>query len=114
LLAAMGVYGVISQRVTQRTAEIGLRLACGAKRSDVVRTVVKDVWLLTAMGVAVAVPLALASGSALRVILFEVRPDDGRTIASVCLLVAATATAAAYVPARRASRIDAMRALRVD
>jgi putative ABC transport system permease protein len=114
LLAAAGVYGVLSQRVTQRTAEIGLRLACGAKRVDVVRLMLNDAWLLTAFGVGGAVPIALVWGSALQAILFEVSPYDGRTIAIVCIVIAAAATAAAYLPARRASRVDAMVALRAD
>jgi len=114
LLAATGIYGVISQRVTQRTAEIGLRVACGAQRSDVMRMVLKDAWLLTAIGVTSAIPVALLSGSALRAILFEVTPSDGRTIAIICLVMAAVATAASYAPARRASRLDAMVALRAD
>ena len=112
LLAVMGVYSVVSQRVTQRTSEIGLRIALGAQRSALLRMVLRDAWRLVGIGLAIGVPIALLSGSALRAILFEVAPDDGRTIAVVCLLLAGVATAAAYAPARRASRIDAMVALR--
>jgi putative ABC transport system permease protein len=112
LLAAMGIYGVVSQGVAQRTSEIGLRVALGAQRSAVLQMVLRDAWRLLSIGVAIGVPIALLSGSALRAILFEVAPDDGGTIAVVCLLLAGVATAAAYAPARRASRIDAMVALR--
>jgi predicted permease len=114
LLAAMGVYGVISQRVTQRTTEIGLRVALGAQRSEVVRLVLHDAWLLAGLGVGIAVPIALLSGSALRTVLFGVTPYHGGTMAVVSLTMVAIATVAAYAPARRASRVDAMTALRAD
>jgi predicted permease len=112
LLAVMGVYSVVSQRVTHRTSEIGLRVALGAQRSALLRMVLRDAWRLVGIGLTIGVPIALLSGSALRAILFEVAPDDARTIAVVCLLLVGVATAAAYAPARRASRIDAMVALR--
>jgi predicted lysophospholipase L1 biosynthesis ABC-type transport system permease subunit len=114
LLAAMGVYGVISQRVTQRTTEIGLRVALGAQRSEVVRMVLYDAWLLAGIGVAIAVPIALLSGSALRTIVFGITPYHGGTMAGVSLAMVVVATMAAYAPARRASRVDAMTALRAD
>jgi ABC-type antimicrobial peptide transport system permease subunit len=114
LLAAMGVYGVISQRVTQRTTEIGLRVALGAQRSEVVRMVLYDAWLLAGIGVAIAVPIALLSGSALRTIVFGITPYHGGTMAVVSLAMVVVATMAAYAPARRASRVDAMTALRAD
>jgi putative ABC transport system permease protein len=114
LLAAIGVYGVISQRVTRRTTEIGLRVALGAQRSSLVRMVLGDAWRLLAIGLALAVPIALVSGSLLQTLLFEVTPYDPRTIGVVCLAMSAVATAAAYGPARRASRVDATVALRAE
>jgi ABC-type antimicrobial peptide transport system permease subunit len=110
----MGIYGVISQRVTQRTTEIGLRVALGAQRSEVVRLVLHDAWLLAGLGVGIAVPIALLSGWALRTVLFGVTPYHGGTMAVVSLAMVAIATVAAYAPARRASRVDAMTALRAD
>jgi predicted permease len=114
VLAAVGIYGVISQTVAQRTSEIGIRLALGAQRSEVVRMMLSKAWRLVAIGLGLAVPIALLSGSSLSVLLFDVTPYNAVTIGVVCVAMIAIATAAAYTPARRASRIDAMRAIRAD
>jgi ABC-type antimicrobial peptide transport system permease subunit len=113
-LAAVGIYGVVSQSVAQRTLEIGIRIALGAQRSEVERMMLNNTWWLVAIGLAVAVPVALLSGSSLRVLLFDVTPYNVVTIGLVCLAMIVVATTAAYIPARRASRVDAMVALRAD
>jgi putative ABC transport system permease protein len=113
-LAGVGVYGVISQAAAQRMSEIGIRIALGAQRSEVVRMMLNKAWRLAALGLAVAVPVALLSGSSLSVLLFDVTPYNAVTIGVVCVAMIAIATVAAYAPARRASRIDAIRALRAD
>jgi predicted permease len=114
MLAAVGIYGVVSQSVAQRTLEIGIRIALGAQRSEVVRMMLSNTWWLVAIGLAVAAPVALLSGSSLRVLLFDVTPYNAVTIGLVCLAMIVIATTAAYIPARRASRVDAMVALRAD
>ena len=113
-LANLGTYGVISYSVVQRTNEIGIRLALGAARGRVIRDVLADALRLAAMGLAVGVPLAVATAYGLRSLLFGVVPHDARIVAIVCLTLIATAILAALVPARRASRVDPMVALRQD
>jgi predicted permease len=114
LLAAIGIYSIVSQGVTQRTAEIGLRIALGAQRAAVLEMVMRDAWRTVAVGLVIGIPIALASGSALRSVLFEVLPHDSTTIIAVSVLLVLVATAAAYLPARRASRVDAMVAFRSE
>jgi putative ABC transport system permease protein len=114
LLAALGIFGIISQGVALRTSEIGLRMALGAQRSTVRRMVLAEAWSLVAIGLAIGIPLALASGSALRAILFGVTPSHIPTIATVCGIVAVVATVASYAPARAASRVDSMVALKTE
>ncbi len=112
LLAGLGIYGVLSHAVVQRTNEIGIRLALGAEPGEVRRMVLKDAVVLVGAGLAVGVPLALVVGSSLRALLFGVTPRDVPTIAGACAVLTAAALLAAYVPARRASRVDPMVALR--
>jgi len=114
MLAAVGIYGVVSQSVTQRTSEIGLRVALGARREAVVRMVLSEAWRLVAVGLLVGVPIALASGSLLSSMLFDVVPGDAATVAAACLVLIVAATLAAYMPARRASRVDPIVALRAE
>jgi putative ABC transport system permease protein len=114
LLACLGVYGVMSYAVTQRTTEIGIRLAFGAERGSVLRMVLRQALRPVAAGVAAAVPLALVAGSWLRSLLFGVNPQDPSTIAVVCLALIATAMLAAYLPARRAANLDPLKALRYE
>ena len=114
MLAVVGIYGVMSQSVAQRTAEIGLRIALGARQPAVVRMVLLEAVRVVGAGLLVGIPIALASGSALRAMLFEIGPNDPITIAGASLLLALAAAAAAYVPARRASRVDPVVALRSE
>ena len=114
LLASIGLYGVIAQTVAQRTHELGVRVALGATRSDIMRLVLRQGMRLTAYGVAVGLALAFAVSHLLSTLLFGVSPTDPLTFAAVPTLLTAVALLATYLPARRATRIDALTALKVD
>jgi putative ABC transport system permease protein len=114
LLASLGVYGVMSFAVTQRTTEIGIRLAMGAERGAVLRMVLRQALRPVAAGVAAAVPLALGAASWLRSLLFGVSPQDPTTITVACLALTMAAMLAAYLPARRAANLDPLNALRYE
>jgi putative ABC transport system permease protein len=111
-LAALGVFGVVSQGVSQRTPEIGIRLALGARQSEVVVMVLRQALRVVVLGLLIGVPTALASGTLLRSMLFDIVPHDVTTIIGCCITIIGAATAAAYGPARRASRVDPAIALR--
>jgi putative ABC transport system permease protein len=113
-LAAIGVYGLLAYSVVQRTREIGLRLAIGADRRQVRRLVVGRGMRLTAAGVAIGAVVALPATRALDALLFGVSPADPLTFAVVALLLLGVAWVACAVPARRATRIDPMAALRIE
>lgn len=114
LLAAFGVYGVVGYRVAQRMKEIAIRVALGAPRWRVTGTVLNDTLTCVAIGLAAGVPLSLVAAAAIRRYLFGVEPGDGVTLAAACAIVIATALLAAYVPARRAPRVDPISALRIE
>jgi predicted permease len=114
LLAAIGLYGTAGYAVVRRTQEIGIRLALGAQRSDVLRAVFRESLLLVAAGMAAGVPLCVAAGNVLRGFLFGVTPSDLPTIVGAGVVLTATAMAAALGPARRASRVDPISALRYE
>jgi predicted permease len=114
LLACLGLYGVISYAVTRRTAEIGVRLALGATRGQVLRAILQESLLLVLAGVAIGVPVTLVLTRLIAARLFGVGAADPFTIAGSILLMTAIATLASLVPARRASRVDPMIALRCD
>ncbi|HTG72521.1 MAG TPA: FtsX-like permease family protein, partial [Terriglobia bacterium] len=111
-LAAVGIYGVIAYAVKQRTQEIGIRMTLGAQRSDVLRLVIGQGMKLALSGVAIGLAGALALGQVLAKLLFQVKPTDPLTLFCVVLVLTAVAFLACYLPARRASRIDPMEALR--
>jgi predicted permease len=112
LLAAIGIYGVLSYMVTQRTREIGIRIALGASRSRVLGEVLRDGALLAVAGLAVGIGGALASGKLLASVLEDVHPSDPTVLAGTAGLLALVAFAACYIPAHRAARLDPMSALR--
>lgn len=114
ILAIVGIYGVISFSVTQRTQEIGVRMALGAQPANVLAMVIGEGMLLAMAGIVAGVAGALALGRVLQSLLFEVKPTDPTTFATVAVLLAIIALLACYIPARRAMRIDPMVALRYD
>jgi putative ABC transport system permease protein len=114
LLAAVGIYGVLSYITTQRTQELGVRAALGASSWDLMRLVVGGAALPVGAGIVIGSAGALAVTRWLQTLLFEISPNDPATLAVVGVLLAAVALVACYVPARRAARVDPMTALRYD
>jgi putative ABC transport system permease protein len=112
LLAAIGIYGVMSYAVSQRTSEIGIRLALGAETGDILSMVIGNAAKLTAIGLAIGVVLALALNRTLASLLFDITPTDPLTFGVVVILLGLVALAATVVPARRAARIAPVEALR--
>jgi predicted permease len=113
-LVCVGLYGVVSQWAAQRTREIGVRMALGATAAGVRWMVLRQAFRLVLAGVALGLPAAMAAARLLQGFLFGVRPMDPPTLAAAALALFAVATAAAYLPARRASRADPMIALRCE
>ena len=114
LLASVGLYGVMSFAVTRRTREIGIRMALGAQRRWVSALVMREVALVLLTGIVIAIPCALALGKFVASMLYGVQPRDLWSIAGACALMAVAALAAGYLPARRASRVDPIVALRCE
>lgn len=117
VLTAIGLYGVVSYAVAQRTHEIGVRITLGASRSDVVKMVLKSGLRLTAIGLAAGIVLSLIAGqfiASLSSVLFGVKPTDALTFVAVVVIVAAVSLLACYIPAWRASKVDPMVALRYE
>jgi ABC-type antimicrobial peptide transport system permease subunit len=114
LLAALGVYGVMRHTTTQRTREIGIRLAVGAEPADVVRLVIRQGMAATAAGLALGIVAALALTRFMTAILFGVSPHDPAVFAGAALLLAGIGFLASWLPARRAAAVDPVRALRSE
>jgi hypothetical protein len=114
VLAAIGLYGVIAYGVSQRTRELGVRIALGADAADIVAMVLREALSLAGIGIAVGAVAAVAATRALRGLLFGVQPGDPATLGATALLLAVVAIAAAYLPARRAATTDPVEALRAE
>jgi len=113
-LAAIGIYGVLANAVTQQTHDLGVRMALGASASDVMWSVLRRALMLMAIGVAIGTGGAFALTRVMAGLLYEVRPTDGATFAGAALLLAALAVVASLVPAWRATRVDPLVALRAE
>jgi ABC-type antimicrobial peptide transport system permease subunit len=114
LLSAIGMYGVLAYGVSRRTAELGIRMALGAQRGDVQWMVLRETGQMLAAGIAAGLAGAFGSTRLVATMLFGVKPVDGAIFAVAAVVLAAVAVLAGWVPARRASRIDPMVALRYD
>jgi ABC-type antimicrobial peptide transport system permease subunit len=114
LLAAFGVYGIVGYRVAQRIKEIAIRVALGAPHWRVTSAVLSDTLFYVFLGIAAGLPLSLAASGLIRSYLFGVEPGDSITIAAACAVVLTAAVLAAYLPARRAPRVDPIAALRME
>jgi ABC-type antimicrobial peptide transport system permease subunit len=114
LLSLVGLYGVMSFVVTQRTREIGIRLALGATRLAAVWLVLRDALVMIAAGIAIAMPCVWAMGRLVEAQLYDVQPTDPVTIGAATLVLCSAALAAACIPAYRASAVDPTEALRFE
>jgi predicted permease len=114
LLASIGLFGLMSYSVARRTNEIGIRMALGARGADVLRLVMRESMILVVAGVAIGLVAAFAAGRLVATLLFGLSPTDALTIAAATLLMLIVSAIAGYLPARRASRVDPMVALRCE
>ena len=114
LLAGLGVYGVVSYSVAQRTSELGVRMALGAAPRTVAASVLVQAMLPVALGLCAGLVAAVAAGRAVRAMLFDVSPLDPVTLASVSIVLLVVGAVACYLPARRAMRLDPLSALRTE
>ena len=114
LLASLGIYGIVAYGVVQRTHEIGVRMALGARRSSVLGLVLRQSTMLTVAGLVIGIGAAAMLTTYLQTLLFNLTPLDATTFAAVPVLFALTAALAAYLPARRATRLDPQAVLRHD
>jgi predicted permease len=112
LIACVGLYGTMAYTVARRTGEIGIRMALGAQRGTVVWMVLREALVLTAVGLATGVPSALGTSRFVESFLFEVQPNSPAALATGVAILMSAALLAAYIPARKASRIDPMTAVR--
>ena len=112
LLSAGGIFSVMSYTVTQRTSEIGIRMAIGARAADIFRLIVGHTARLVGLGVAIGVAVALATTRVMSTFLYGIKPTDPATFAVICVVIAAVALLASYLPARRAAHVDPLVAIR--
>jgi ABC-type antimicrobial peptide transport system permease subunit len=114
ILCAIGLYGVMSYSIARRTSEIGVRMALGASSHGVLRMVMREALALAGLGVLIGLPCSLICGRLAAGRLYGITPADPLSIGAAVLVIAVSAALAAYVPARRATRVDPMSALRCD
>jgi len=114
LLSVVGLYGVVAYSVSQRTREIGVRLALGAQRHSVYLLILKEAGGLTAVGIVAGLSCSVAAATLMRTLLFGVNSWDAPTLISVAAALAASALIASYIPARRAASVNPVEALRAD
>jgi predicted permease len=114
VLACIGLYGLLAYHVAQRMGEIGIRMALGARPQDVAWPILRQAVLLATVGVAVAMPVTLALSRAMRSVVYGIKPHDPLTMIAAVILVIAVAALAAWIPARRAAKVDPMEALRYE
>jgi ABC-type antimicrobial peptide transport system permease subunit len=113
-IASVGLYGITAYSVARRTSEIGLRMALGANRGNVVALVMSGALLLVGIGLAIGIPVALLGGRLMRTQLYGVKIYDPITLAVAVVVLAAFAALAGFIPARRAASIEPMHALRIE
>jgi ABC-type antimicrobial peptide transport system permease subunit len=114
LLTSVGLYGMMAYSVARRASEIGVRMALGARRAHVLWMIQRETLIIVLAGAAIGLPAALASSSLISGMLFGLKRSDPLTLGAATLLMLAVAALAAYIPARRASRLDPMHALRYE
>ena len=114
IIASVGLYGTMAYTVARQTREIGIRVALGARRGAVIWMVLREVCVLAAAGLAIGVPIALGTSRFVEAFLFGTKPNDPMAIAIAVAILVGAALAAGFAPARRASRIDPMVALRTN
>jgi len=114
ILAAVGIYSIMSYAVTQRTSEIGIRMALGAESRDIFRLIVGNAVKLVGLGLGIGVVVAFMSTRLMRSLLYGVEPGDPITVAAICVVIAVVALVASWIPARRAARVDPLVAIRYD
>jgi ABC-type antimicrobial peptide transport system permease subunit len=114
IVAAIGLFGLMSYNVTRRTTEIGIRMALGARQRTVLQMVMRESLVLVAVGVVVGIGVAFAAGRFIAALLYGLEPTDITTSVVAVIVMLAVATFAGYLPARRAARLDPMLALRHD
>jgi len=114
LLAAVGLYGVLAYSVAQRTREIGVRMALGADAADIARMVLRQVGVMTFVGTPIGIAGAIALARGAKSMLFELDGSDPIAIVAAAVILVIVALGAGYLPARRASRVDPVRAIRAE
>jgi ABC-type antimicrobial peptide transport system permease subunit len=114
LLACVGLYGLMAYAVTRRTGEMGIRMALGAQRWDILRMIMRETLVIVVLGVAIGIPAALAATRFVRSMLYGLKTTDPLTTAVSALVMMFVALLAGYLPARRATKVDPMVALRYE
>ena len=114
LLASIGLFGLMSYNVSRRTNEIGIRMALGAQRSHVLGLVMRESMILVVIGIVVGLVAALSASGFVKTLLFGLPPTDALSIGTAILVMVSVSALAGYLPARRASRVDPMVALRYE